>query len=258
MLGLTSYQEALRALGRVLDQPTIISIIEHAEEGYVEINTTTGTREIQPSELEDIVSASLAQRGEGRAAGDASDILRALGQALDQLHALDARVDLRPWGLRVRFSDARGNERELTYGGDELQALRETAVARRNGQPLSRVLVFQAGPDSANEIVEMLLAEFAVQCLPTRYARAVAQSAEPPDLVVTQVSDGLPDVLKVLRVGRCTTGVPIVVLANRENEVVPPDLFAAGADDVLQEPVQPAQLRARLRTWLLRGRGGPY
>jgi DNA-binding response OmpR family regulator len=28
--------------------------------------------------------------------------------------------------------------------------------------------------------------------------------------------------------------------------------FAAGADDVLQEPMMPAQLRARLRTSLLR------
>lgn len=258
MLGLTSYQEALRALGRVLEQPTIVSVIEHAEAGYIEVNTTAGTREIRPAELEDIVSASLAQRGEGRPAGDASDILRALGQALDQLHALDVRVDLRPWGLRVKFSDARGNERELTYDGDELKALRQAAVARRNGQPLSRVLVLQATPDSATDIVEMLLAEFAVQCLPTRYAHAVAQSAEPPDLVLTQVSNSLPDVVKVLRDGRCTREVPIVVLATRENEVVPPDLFAAGADDVLQEPVQPAQLRARLRTWLLRGRAGPY
>jgi CheY-like chemotaxis protein len=242
----------------VLDQPSVVSIIEHAEGGYVEVNTTAGTREIRAAELEEIVSASLAQRGEGIAAGDAADVLRALGQALDQLHALDVRVDLRPWGLRVKYADARGHQRELSYDGDELRALRDAAAARRNGQPLSRVLVLQAGPDSAREIVEMLLAEFAVQCLPTRYAGAVAQSAEPPDLVLSQVSAALPDVLRTLRGGRCTTEVPIVVLAGRKDDVIPPDLFAAGADDVLQEPVQPAQLRARLRTWLLRGRAGPY
>jgi CheY-like chemotaxis protein len=256
VLGLTSYQEALRALGRILDQPAIVSIIEHAE-GFVEITTTAGSRQIQAAELEDIVRASLAQRGEGRAAGEASDVLRALGQALDQLRALDVRVDLRPWGLRVRFSDTRSAPHELTYAGDELQALRDAAVARRHGQPLSRVLVLEAGPDSAAEIVEVLLAEFAVQSLPTRYARAIAQSSGPPDLVLTQMSDGLPDVLRALRSGRCTAEVPIVVLASQDHAEVAPDLFAAGADDVLLEPFQAAQLRARLRTWLLRGRASP-
>jgi PleD family two-component response regulator len=138
--------------------------------------------------------------------------------------------------------------------GDELDALRQSAAARRNGQPLRRVLILQGGQDSANALIGLLVAEFAVQALPTPYARAIAASGEPPDVVLAQVSPGTVEALRVLRAGKRTADVPILALASPELVLDARELFEAGADDLLQEPVQPAQLRARLRTWLLRAR----
>jgi DNA-binding response OmpR family regulator len=43
-----------------------------------------------------------------------------------------------------------------------------------------------------------------------------------------------------------------MVISSPEAELDPADAFASGADDLLPTPYAPAQLRARLRTWLLR------
>ena len=106
-------------------------------------------------------------------------------------------------------------------------ALRQAAAARRNGQPLSRVLILHERPDLADPIVELLVAEFAVQALPTLYASAVAAAAEPPDLVLVQTgvdSSAALGAVQTLRAGRRAADVPIVLLA-------PGDL---GADDLAQ------------------------
>jgi DNA-binding response OmpR family regulator len=119
------------------------------------------------------------------------------------------------------------------------------------------VLILQASLESATPVLELLVAEFAVQALPILYARAVARAAQPPDLVLAQVN-GEPgptvDAIQTLRSGKRTASVPIVILASEASGLDPGEAFAAGADDLLQEPVLPAQLRARLRTWLLRRR----
>lgn len=256
MLGLASYQEALRALGPLAESSAELRIVENAEGGWTELATPHGSRRLSRAELEDIVVASLARRGEHRPAGDIADLLRAVGQALDQLHALDVCVELTKQRLSVRFGDRSARPHELTYAGEELEALRRAAAARRNGQPLRRILVLQSAADAAAPLVELLVAEFAVQALPTRYARAVADSGEPPDLVLAQASDETLVALASLRAGPGTAHVPILVLAGAESIINGHQLFAAGADDMLQEPVQPAQLRARIRTWLLRGRSG--
>jgi PleD family two-component response regulator len=196
------------------------------------------------------VVASVAQRGDHRGAGETADVLRAVGLALDELRAMDVCLALAPERLTVRFADAHARAHELTYAGDELEALRRAAAARRNGQPLRRVLILHGDPDRVVPLVELLVAEFAVQALPTPYARAIAATAEPPDLVLAQTTTGTLEAVRTLRAGRHTRGVPILVLGDATDAG---QLFAAGADDVLQEPVQPAQLRARIRTSLLRG-----
>jgi CheY-like chemotaxis protein len=185
-----------------------------------------------------------------------SDLLRSLGLALDELHAREVELDLALDSLNVRFSDHHGNAHALSYVGEELEALLRAASARRNGQPLRRVLILQADPDSAAPVLELLVAEFAVQALPALYARAVAGTAQPPDLVLAQVNgDPAPTVqaIQTLREGKCTADVPIVVVA-ANTTLDAQAAYAAGADDLLEEPVLPAQLRARVRTWLLRGR----
>jgi len=201
------------------------------------------------------VRAFRALRYDERAAGALSDVLRSVGHALDELHALDVCLDLAEDRLSVRFFDQHRRPHDLTYAGEELEALRRAAAARRNGQPLRRVLILQSSADSAAPVVELLVAEFAVQALPGMYARAVAATTEPPDLVLAQAADeSIVAAIHTLRGGRRTADVPIVVLAAEESGLDPDETFAAGADDLLQEPVLPAQLRARLRTWLLRGR----
>jgi CheY-like chemotaxis protein len=261
MLGLTSYQEALRALGRLADHSSELRIVEHAASAELELASLRGSRRIGPLELEEIVVGSLAHRGEHRAAGDVADVLRSVGQALDQLHAREVCLAFSPERLSVRFSDQHDRSHELTYAGEELEALRRAAAARRNGQPLRRILILQATPDSAAYLVELLLAEFAVQALPVRYARAVALSSEPPDLILAQEADETIQALSVLRASELTVRVPIVAIAEAESDTAAAGaILAAGADDFfqLQQPVLPAPLRARIRTWLLRGRPGPY
>jgi CheY-like chemotaxis protein len=256
VLGLTSYQEALRAVGRLSDRAPELRIVEHVEQGCLELTTPAGTRRIEATELEDIVVSSVALRGEHRAAGETADLLRSVGLALDELHALGVCLDLEPHRLTLRFSDRQGREHELGYAGEELEALRQSAVARRNGQPLRRILILQADVEAVAHVVEMLVAEFAVQALPTAYARAMAMTAEPPDLVLAQASSGTLEAVRTLRAGKHTAQVPIVVLVGADVEADEGQLFGAGADDLLQEPVQAAQLRARIRTSLLRARPG--
>jgi CheY-like chemotaxis protein len=250
MLGLTSYQDSLRVLGRVIEPATYVRIVERAETACVEVVTSQGAHEFRPADIENSLVSSHAHRGEQRPAGALSDLLRSVGLALDDLHARDVCLELNADRLSVRFSE----HHELSYAGDELEALRRSAAARRNGQPLKRVLILQSGADSAQHLRELLVAEFAVQSLPTPLARAVAGAAEPPDLVLAQTSNATIEALETLRSGAHTTGVPIVVIADAKCQLEPTRYFGAGADDLLQEPVQPALLRARVRTWLLRGR----
>lgn len=257
MLGLTSYQDALRALGRQVEAATDVRIVERADSACVEVLTSAGSHQFHQADIEEAVIASHAHRGEQRPAGPVSDLLRSVGLALDDLHARDICLELKADRLSVSFSDGR----ELSYAGEELEALRRSAAARRNGQPLKRVLILQAGANSALHLRELLVAEFAVQALPTPLARAVVVAAEPPDLVLAQTSSGTLDAIETLRAGAHTAEVPIVVVAGPDRALEPTPYFGAGADDLLQEPVQPALLRARVRTWLLRGgrtETGPY
>ena len=256
MLGVASYQEALRAIGRLAEGAGELRIVENSEPGSLDITTPRWKRRLDPAALEEVVAASVAQRGENRPAGDTSDVLRSAGLALDELHARDVCLLLAADRLELRFVSHGARPHALTYAGDELDALRRSAAARRNGQPLRRILILQARPESASNLVELLVAEFAVQSLPPLFSRAVAATSDPPDLVLAQASRELVQALRTLRAGSRTAAVPIVVLAGAESAIAPAELFAAGADDLLQEPVEPALLRARLRTWLLRGRPG--
>jgi CheY-like chemotaxis protein len=251
MLGVTSYQEALRAIARMVGPATMVRIAERATVGVVDVSTGAESKHISSGELEDVVVASLLKRGEHRPVGETSDILRAVGLALDELHAGDVCVELGPGALTVQYVDPSGQPRELGYAGEELEGLRRSAAARRNGQPLRRILILQTTPSGTAGLREVLVAEFAVQALPTAYARAIAATAEPPDLILAEFGAGTVDAVRALRAGATTAAVPILVVTTADHR----EAFAAGADDVVQEPLQAAQLRARIRTLLLRSRG---
>ncbi|HEV7666247.1 MAG TPA: hypothetical protein VGQ62_22120 [Chloroflexota bacterium] len=261
MLGLTSYQEALRALGSLLEPLEQVSISERPADACLEIATPDGARTLTTRQLEELVLSTHARRGDHRAAGSLSDLLRSVGRALDELHASEVCLQLVPDALAVRFRDEHAADHQLTYAGDELDALRRAAIARRNGQPLRRVLILHSGTASMTPVVELLLAEFAIQALPTLYARAVAAAAEPPDLILAHGVEDIGVTIKAvteLRAGKRTCTVPIVVMT--APEIAADSIqaaFAAGADDLLVDSILPAQLRARVRTWMLRKRVEP-
>jgi CheY-like chemotaxis protein len=275
MLGVTSYQEALRALGGELEAqahgsgsssgsnsvpPWPLRLKEVPEQALIQVSQAGHARQISASELQQIVVAGRARRGGVRSPAQPpsalADLMRSVGFALDDLHAHDVELEVRTDALEVRFRDRNLRSRELTYAGEELSALREVAAARRKGDPLSRVLILDDDPETVGPLRELLVAEFAVQVLPWLYAPAVAESGDPPDLVLTRAGANphAPiEVLRVLRAAAPMASVPILVVAAPGARVDADAAFDAGADDVLQEPIMPALLRARLRTCLLRG-----
>jgi len=260
VLGITSYQEALRALGALIDatcDATLpdLRVIERPDRAGVELTVEAGCRWLGAGALREVVLASRARRGASVPAGPVSDILRSVGLALDELAATSVDVSLRQGDLHVQYAARDREQRELFYAADELDALRSAAMERRKGDRLRRVLILHTDAASAAPLRELLVAEFAVQSLPTVYARAVAEAGEPPDAVLAEAggtANQAIEAIAALRASDRTANVPIVVIASPEAELDPADAFAAGADDLLPAPYLPAQLRARLRTWLLR------
>lgn len=288
MLGVTTYQDALRALGGVLDReinatsgverdarqaaqaplPMELMVIEDPSRAEVVISIEGSKRSLDASQLEALVLSSRALRGVGSTAGGPlSDLLRAVGYALDELRAIAVRIDLKPSSPGSRSADGmfvtfreRGTwepEHVLEYLGVELSALRNAAAARRKGDPLRRVLILHEDGGASAPLRELLVAEFAVEDIPVVYASAVAQAGEMPHLVLIHLGDvqnctRALNAIRVLRDSKRMAKVPLVAISGPTCVIEPADAFAAGAHDFLREPVAPAILRARLRTWLLR------
>lgn len=79
-----------------------------------------------------------------------------------------------------------------------------------------------------------------------------------PDLVILDVEMPGPDGFEVcrrLRGDPRTHGVPVIMLTSRGTEKDVLQGFAGGAQDYLTKPFGIAQLRARVKMWLMRGTG---
>ncbi len=81
-------------------------------------------------------------------------------------------------------------------------------------------------------------------------------AAERPDLLILDL--GLPDGdgRDVLAAVRSWAATPVLVLSARHNDSEKVALLDAGADDYLVKPFSPAELQARVRALLRRGRVG--
>lgn len=83
-----------------------------------------------------------------------------------------------------------------------------------------------------------------------------AVARDTPSLVVLDVEmprlGGL-DTCRQMRTIAPLQDVPIVVLTSRESDADAEAAYAAAATDFVVKPFAPGLLRARLRTWLLRG-----
>jgi two-component system response regulator VicR len=80
-----------------------------------------------------------------------------------------------------------------------------------------------------------------------------AVTADPPEVIVLDL--GLPglDGIDVLRAIRRASGVPVIVLTGRDEEVDKLSGFDAGADDYVVKPVSLPELGARVHAVLRRG-----
>lgn len=273
MLGVTTYEEALRALGGDIERergsagdedaalPSRVLVAEDPRRAAVTVALEQSARTLTAADLMQALLASRARRGEGAAAGPVSDLLRAVGYALDDLSAYEVRIDLRPHGLVVNFCtpSTGGVQHELSYAADEMAALRQSAANRRKGNPLRRVLILHQEAQAAAPTRELLLAEFAVEARPRIYATAVATAGHTPHLVIVHLGDdgceAALEAVRTLRGGQMTAGLPVLAVAGPGCPLDPDRAFAAGADDFLPEPMAAALLRARVRTWILRGNG---
>ncbi len=76
-----------------------------------------------------------------------------------------------------------------------------------------------------------------------------------PDLLILDVMLPHLDGFSVCRILRDESDVPIVMLTARHDAADVAAGFADGASDYLTKPFSPAQLRARVASWLLRAEG---
>ena len=83
-----------------------------------------------------------------------------------------------------------------------------------------------------------------------------AFAADPPDLVVLDVTMPAPDGFEVCRRIRATSRVPILMLTVRDATLDKVRALDLGADDYLTKPFDHLQLLARLRALLRRSEGG--
>src|SRR5207253_4453955 len=78
-----------------------------------------------------------------------------------------------------------------------------------------------------------------------------------PDLVVVEVRQSDPDGLRLCRVLRDGSEVPLIVLNGRQGEDLKLAAFEAGADDHLEVPFHDRELAARARALMRRARWNP-
>jgi CheY-like chemotaxis protein len=268
VLGVAGFQEALRAIGGDVDRlvatghghdtsRTVRVEYGPAADSLV-VDVDGEIRRLEAHELQELVKQARAARGTAAGSGTYSDLLRSAGLALDELGAVEVTIALQPASLVVRYRGASSAEAgELAYAGEELEALRLSAAQRRTGNPLRRVLILRQEFGTASHIRALLVAEFAVEDLAARYASAAADAPELPHLVILHLGSAAPrreglGTVQTFRSAARTAGIPILVVGGPGIGDLAQEVFGVGAQDYLLEPFAPAQLRARVRTLILR------
>ncbi len=263
MLGLTTYQESLRTIGKLLapawaghtggDAAAVWAVAEDCERGAVVVSSDGLSRTLTAEELTFDLLSSRAQRGTGGEPRWFSDVLRTIGAGLDSLGARSLYLEVHPEmvGLRCALADDPQTPIEIAYADDDLEALRAAAAAQRAGARLWNVLVLHGDTAPPASLKAELVAECAVEVRPFLYARAAAESFELPDLVLTYVAQGTdaePCLVTLHELRAAPHGVNLPVLLLVESAAhEPASACVPLADDVLPLPAPPAELRARVR-----------
>ncbi|NJC69616.1 SpoIIE family protein phosphatase [Planosporangium thailandense] len=133
----------------------------------------------------------------------------------------------------------------------------EPAIPNAAGAPSShadgdrpRVLVVDDNADMRTYITTLLAVYYTVETAPDGEAALEKARANPPDLVLTDVTmpnlDGF-GLLAALRADPATTFIPVVMLSARAGDEATVEGLEAGADDYLVKPFSARELLARVR-----------
>ncbi|WP_214369002.1 SpoIIE family protein phosphatase [Pseudonocardia sp. H11422] len=120
-----------------------------------------------------------------------------------------------------------------------------------------RVLVADDNVDMRDYLKRLLSVHWTVQTVANGVEALDAARADPPDLVLADVTmpglDGI-GLLRALRTDARTAGLPVVLLSARAGEEAAVEGLAAGADDYLVKPFSARELLARVGNHLQLGR----
>ncbi len=122
-------------------------------------------------------------------------------------------------------------------------------------QAIPRILVVDDDPALRELLGEYLAGNgFAVQAVGDGRAMREAMAATQPDLVVLDLMLPGEDGLALARELRAQSGLPILMLSARGEEIDRVVGLEVGADDYMAKPFSPRELLARLRALLRRAR----
>lgn len=123
---------------------------------------------------------------------------------------------------------------------------------------MARILLIDDDPNLAKLLCEFLSGHgYVIHCASDGRSGLRALFQHRPDLVLLDVTMPQMDGWETIRRIRELSDVPIIMLTARDEE---PDIlrgFSLGADDYVTKPFSFAQLAARIKAVLSRGRGAP-
>lgn len=148
--------------------------------------------------------------------------------------------------------------RWLPDGTDVHQEVAELrpAGAEPLGPATGRVLVADDNADMREYLARLLGARYDVRAVPDGAAALAAATAQPPDLIVSDVMmpgmDGL-HLVAALRADPRTARVPVLMLSARAGQEAAAEGLTTGADDYLVKPFTAGELLARVGAHLQLG-----
>lgn len=115
---------------------------------------------------------------------------------------------------------------------------------------MEKILVIEDSKDYQFLIQSALGSDFKVICADTGKAGVEAAREQKPDLILLDISLGEVDgfeVCHLLRGQKETTNIPIIFLSSRNDAHSKVMGFDLGADDYIEKPFEPEELKARIR-----------
>jgi signal transduction histidine kinase len=160
-------------------------------------------------------------------------------------------------GARARSAPGTGAAPYVEEAARWLAAAPPEAAGGAAGPGGARILVVDDNADMRGYVARLLSARHRVEACADGSEALEAVRRLPPDLVLTDVmmprTDGF-QLLKELRAGPATSGVPVILLSARAGEEATLEGLAAGADDYLVKPFSARELLARVDAQLAMAR----